>query len=92
MLDAFAPTSRPTETLKHQLSNSVKVRLVEEFGGTFIEADFDHVPAELIELLSLLEDIGWHAVPEETEDTVTADGNGARIRVRSIMERASRDY
>jgi hypothetical protein len=95
MIDLFSPSARPENLLDAAWQNTnSKVRLVGDgTGGSFVEADFDHAPITLRELLSLLDDIGWAPVPEEVEDcALTADGNGCRIRVRFEGEMIAGDY
>jgi hypothetical protein len=62
------------------------VRLVEHCGGVYVEVDFvldGQGRAALRLLLSLLDDVGWRPVPEETDCAeLTEDGCGSRIRVR----------
>lgn len=83
------PPAHPLHALRHASTPNLKCRLVEDaFGSTFMEVAFDAAPADVGELLSLLDDIGWAPVPEESEGCggLTADGLGSRIRVRFEKE------
>jgi hypothetical protein len=95
MTTVTIPNDRPLYALRKAVRPSWSgVRLVEDANGsTFIEARFDHAPNDLLELLCMLDDIGWAPVPEENDCAeLSADGNGSRIRVRRETEMRIDEY
>ena len=89
------PTVTPLTALGSTWGGSGKggVRLAEQSGLTFVDAQFDHAPADLFELLSQLDDLGWRPAPEEVWETdLTPDGDGARRLIRHDSERKIGEY
>jgi hypothetical protein len=92
-----SPIRRPLHVLRNVFRSDEcgTVRLVEDRAGlTYVEVDL-HAADQLllVELLGLLDDIGWRPVPEELDcASLTVDGLASRIQVRHFTELSIDEY